>query len=252
MNITRSHSFCALFYAFVWFSSLLTKAENVLKPISDYKLDIDNTTTAKLSNNLFSSDSNIVYTNYGYVEGILTSTTRVFRKIPYASPPVNKTGRWKPPSEPKSWGPNYILEAKGDPPACPQPYCGQWEACGKKNTQIYSEDCLYLNINTPINITNTSKLLPVMFWIHGGMYKDGYGGGYLYNGSDITNLTNVITVTINYRLGILGFYWNNKYSFNGNYAIQDQIMALKWVKNNIRYFGGDPNHITLFGQSAGM
>ena len=182
----------------------------------------------------------------------MTATARVFRKIPYGQAPVNKSGRWQSPREPQAWGPKTVLEAKGDPPACPQPYCGQWEACGRKQTQVYSEDCLYLNVYTPLNASNNTKtLLPVMFFIHGGMYQDGYGGGYLYNGTDMTNLTNVITVTINYRLGILGFYWNDKYGFGGNYGIEDQILALKWVQNNIKYFGGDSSKVTVFGQSAG-
>lgn len=226
----------------------------VLKDISDYNCPDTNTKSKNANNNpIDSSDSTIVYTEYGYIEGIRTATARVFRKIPYGAPPVNKTGRWQSPREPESWGPDTVLQAKGDPPACPQPYCGQWEACGRKQTQVYSEDCLYLNVYTPLNGSNSSdtSLLPVMFFIHGGMYQDGYGGGYLYNGTDMTNLTNVITVAINYRLGILGYYWNDKYGFQGNYGIEDQILALKWVQNNIKYFGGDPNKVAVFGQSAG-
>lgn len=250
-------SFVLVFVGHCISAITIDSVELVFKDISQYdKGDLSNISNHSNNKSTVSlNHASIVYTEYGYIEGILTETARVFRQIPYAKPPVNSSGRWQKPREPNSWGPTKILEAKGNPPACPQYYCGQWEACGRNGIQVKSEDCLYLNVYTPINMStyndSGSQLLPVMFYIHGGQYQNGYGGGYLYNGTDITNLTNVITVTINYRLGILGFYWNDNYGFEGNYGIEDQIMALKWVHNNIEYFGGDPSRVTIWGQSAG-
>jgi len=109
---------------------------------------------------------------------------------------------------------------------------------------------LYLNIFTPYNATNTSKY-SVLIFIHGGNFKEGYSGGLLYNGTNFVNYTNSIIVTINYRLGALGFLFSPQAGMMGNYGFYDQKLALHWIYDNIEYFGGDRTKITLFGQSAG-
>jgi len=206
---------------------------------------------AEYSNEDIQSDTSIVFTESGYVQGELLDTSRSFRKIPFAAPPVNQS-RWKAPEPPASWN-GQVLQAIGDPAGCPQTPSIWWEA-----PVIQDEDCLYLNVYTPINDTvtgsepiNNNTLLPVMMWIHGGEFLAGYGGAYIYNGTNLVNLTNVIVVTINYRLGVLGYFWHPDLGFAGNYGIQDQMLALQWIRKNIKYFGGDPNQITIFGQSAG-
>ena len=115
-----------------------------------------------------------------------------------------------------------------------------------------SEDCLFLNVFAPV--TSTADKLPVMFWLHGGDYYQGYGGGLLYDGSDLVARENVIVVSINYRIGALGFLYSgsdSKTQFTGNYGTLDQQFALQWVQRNAHVFGGDPNQVTIFGQSAG-
>ncbi|XP_060528004.1 juvenile hormone esterase-like isoform X2 [Cylas formicarius] len=113
---------------------------------------------------------------------------------------------------------------------------------------VGSEDCLYLNVFTPTNPHKINKLLPVMVWIYGGAFREGnsntYGPEYILNGD-------VIVVTFNYRLGIFGFLSTDDMESPGNYGLKDQLVALKWVKDNINKFGGDPSRITVFGESAG-
>ena len=114
-----------------------------------------------------------------------------------------------------------------------------------------SEDCLYLNIYTPIsNGTKSPKIgLPVMFWIHGGGFAAGAGSSF--DGGMLASLHNAVIVTINYRIGILGFLNVPGTNIKGNYGMLDQVGALKWVNTNIKQFGGDPNKVTIFGESAG-
>lgn len=120
-----------------------------------------------------------------------------------------------------------------------------------------SEDCLYLNVYTPLP---GQKPLPVMVFIHGGHFDQGASGDFvllsflhlgciLYDGANFVTKGNVILVTLNYRLGALGWLVTN--DFGGNFGFQDQQLALNWVQKNIAFFGGDPNQVTLFGQSAG-
>lgn len=128
--------------------------------------------------------------------------------------------------------------------ACMQPYLAPAQM---------SEDCLTLNIYTPSKLGNS--LLPVMFWIHGGSFKYGYGGSY--DGSNLAEQQNVIVVTTNYRLGPFGFFASNDlkesawHSTGGTNGVLDQMEALKWVQANINAFGGDPDQVTIFGESAG-
>ncbi|UYV65859.1 BCHE [Cordylochernes scorpioides] len=112
-----------------------------------------------------------------------------------------------------------------------------------------SEDCLYLNIWTPKSSRKQKKA--VMFWIHGGGFIYGSGNSPLYNGSMLSALGDVVVVTSNYRLGIMGFFTSGNNLVPGNMGLYDQLMALQWVKQNIEFFGGDPERITIFGPSAG-
>jgi carboxylesterase type B len=113
-----------------------------------------------------------------------------------------------------------------------------------------SEDCLYLNIYAPIS----SQLQPnrtVMVWIHGGSFSSGSISIPFYDGSVLAANNDVIVVSINYRLGIFGFLYADETDMSGNYGLYDQVLALKWIKNNIKSFGGNPNNIVIFGESAG-
>ncbi|KAJ6577036.1 cholinesterase [Mycena vulgaris] len=117
-----------------------------------------------------------------------------------------------------------------------------------------AEDCLFLNIFTPLlpsQPTPSSKLKPVMFWIHGGAFTGGEGSDSIYDGGNLASRGDVVVVTINYRLGALGFLALDDGVTNGNYGLADQITALKWVHTHIASFGGDPTRVTIFGQSAG-
>jgi para-nitrobenzyl esterase len=134
---------------------------------------------------------------------------------------------------------------------CAQPVLGDWN---KLAATFSSEDCLYLNVVTPN--WPAKQLLPVMFWIHGGANVGGSGGGALYNDGTLAS-HGVVTVTINYRMGVFGFFAHPEltresvHHASGNYGLMDQIVALHWVIDNIAKFGGDPHNITVFGQSAG-
>ena len=199
----------------------------------------------------------VVKTNYGYVRGAWGNdqTITVFRGIPYAAPPVGDL-RWRPPRKPEAWeGIRDALEfsARSWQPDMADPndlYAKEFY----QSKVINSEDCLYLNIWTPC--AQPGKNYPVMFWIHGGGLHGGYGFEPEFDGEALCR-QGVILVTINYRLGILGFYANsqlaqeNEQQVSGNYGYLDQIAALKWVRENIYNFGGDPENITVFGQSAG-
>ena len=136
-----------------------------------------------------------------------------------------------------------IKDAFNVSPQCWQPYIPQFP-----NILRNSEDCLYLNIYTPAR-GGSVGLLPVMVWIHGGGYF--LGSGSTYNGTRLARQGGVVVVTINYRLGVFGFLSTEDSAMPGNYGLLDQIEALKWVRDNIANFGGDPNSVTIFGESAG-
>lgn len=182
----------------------------------------------------------------GKVEGRQIGATRVFKGIPYAAPPVGPL-RWRPPQPAVSW--RGVRKAASHSPACPQP--GKYPPDAPQ--EATSEDCLTLNIWAPVK---SAGKLPVMVWIHGGGLMNGSGSLPHYAGDQLA-ARGVIVVTLNYRLGVLGFLAHpelNKESpqgVSGNYGLLDQIAALKWVKRNIAAFGGDPNQVTIFGQSSG-
>lgn len=183
----------------------------------------------------------------GQIEGSQIGATRVFKGIPYAAPPVGPL-RWRPPQPVTLW--RGVRKAIRYSPACPQPGVYPPDAPQEPT----SEDCLTLNVWAPA-VKNAGKL-PVMVWIHGGGLMNGSGSVPQYAGEQLA-ARGVIVVTLNYRLGVLGFLAHpelNKeapYGGSGNYGLLDQIAALKWVNRNITALGGDPDRVTIFGQSSG-
>lgn len=182
------------------------------------------------------SDPLLVHTRSGPVAGVATPAARVFRGIPYAAPPVGPL-RFAAPRPPEPW----TTPPPGVPTTCPQ--------LGTP-AGLTSEDCLTLDVWTPLSVP--SEPLPVMVWIHGGSFTA--GSGFLADAGLPTR--GVIVVAINYRLGALGFLGHPALSAegggsSGNYAIEDQRLALEWVRDNAAAFGGDPQRVTIFGESAG-
>ncbi|KAK6618095.1 hypothetical protein RUM44_002537 [Polyplax serrata] len=166
----------------------------------------------------------------------------VFLGIPYATPPV-RDGRFKPPQPHKGW---QLLQAVDFGPACPQPSRYVGEINGIRDMD---EDCLYLNVYSPYTEAGVAQKYSVMFYIHGGdFYK---GASNTFPGHMLAAFFDVVVVTINYRLGALGFLSTADQNSPGNYGILDQAMALKWVYDNIEFFNGDRYSITLFGPGAG-
>lgn len=195
----------------------------------------------------------------GKIQGIPTKTSGVYiyKGIPYAAPPVGNL-RWKSPQSVIPWKGVKVADAYG-PAAMQSPrqpgsfYDKEFSTNdGHKN----SEDCLYLNIYTT-SPGKTKAGLPVAMNIYGGAFASGYAYEKQFLGGEEWAKHGVILVTINYRLNIFGFLAHpdlsseNPKGVSGNYGILDQIAALKWIKNNIQQFGGDPNNITILGQSAG-
>ncbi|GAA2620109.1 carboxylesterase family protein [Actinomadura fulvescens] len=184
------------------------------------------------------SGSPVVATDAGVVRGATDATTDRFQGIPYAAPPTGRH-RWTPPRPVARW--NGIRPATDLAPRCVQ--------VSKAPT---SEDCLYLNVYTPKGAAHRGKRLPVMVYIHGGALTSGTGGAY-----DPTKLVErgTVVVTINYRLGMLGFLAHPALAARdgsaGNYGLMDQQAALRWVQRNIGRFGGERGNVTVFGESAG-
>jgi carboxylesterase type B len=180
-----------------------------------------------------------VETNSGPVKGLVVSYNEHklnrFSGIPYAEPPIG-SNRFGKPKPIQKW-------AEAVDATQVKNICWQTSTAAQKLNQ--SEDCLFLNICSPNR--NDSKLHAVMFWIHGGGFHDGQGFSY----AQPLATYDVVMVSINYRLGPLGFLYGADPSAPGNVGIYDQLLALKWVHNNIEHFGGDPKQITIFGQSAG-
>ncbi len=195
----------------------------------------------------------------GQIQGVLTdsSNVMVYKGIPYAAPPVGDL-RWKAPQPVVAWEGVKVADTFGpisiQNGSAPETFYGKefyWEG-----TPEQSEDCLYLNVWAPAGtVGKTDAGLPVAMWIHGGAYQNGYGYEVTMDG-DAWAKRGVILITINYRLGLLGFLSHPELSaeqggHSGNYGMMDQVAALKWVYDNIAQFGGDPSNITILGQSAG-
>ncbi|XP_057349380.1 liver carboxylesterase 1-like isoform X2 [Manis pentadactyla] len=175
----------------------------------------------------------------------------VFLGIPFAKPPLGSL-RFAPPQPAEPW--TFVKNATSYPPMCSQdPVTGQVLSelftNRKENIDLkFSEDCLYLNIYTPADLTKQSRL-PVMVWIHGGGLM--VGGASTYDGLALSAHENVVVVTIQYRLGIWGFFSTGDEHSRGNWGHLDQVAALHWVQENIANFGGNPGSVTIFGDSAG-
>jgi len=184
-----------------------------------------------------------IRTASGKVQGVGT-TVVAFKGIPYAAPPTGDR-RWRPPAPVKPW--TGVRPADKVGPQCPQPQRGP-------ALLPTSEDCLSLNLWTPAKQVN--ERLPVMVWIHGGGFTIGSGGWPEYDGEALAR-RGVVVVTLNYRLGALGYLphpqlsQESEHHVSGNYGLLDQIAALQWVQTNIAAFGGDPSRVTLFGESGG-
>ena len=193
-----------------------------------------------------------VDTDRGTVVGtsinLFGANIHIFRGIPYAKPPIGDR-RFKPPQPLESnW--TGVLNASQYSPSCPQKTPISRLNPQSSSSQI-NEDCLYLNVFTPQPDTNAS--LSVMVWIHGGRFLS--GSGAWWQGQTIAAKEGIIVVTINYRVGIFGFLSTGETSsprqFTANNGLLDQQLALKWVRNNIHQFGGNPNSVTIAGNSAG-
>jgi len=192
----------------------------------------------------------IVRTRNGEVEGLRRRGVQVYRGIPYAQPPRGVL-RFQAPVAPKPWA--GVLSGRRFGPSAPQFPPAMLlvrRAIGAAESQ-QSQDCLYLNVWTP---EADGRRRPVMVWIHGGAFILGSGSAGLYDGAQLARNGDAVVVTINYRLGALGFLNLNEI-FPGaaaaNPGMLDQIAALEWVRDNIEAFGGDPENVTIFGESAG-
>lgn len=196
-----------------------------------------------------------VTTNYGKVQGQDCGSYTLFRGIPYAAPPINSL-RFSPARPPQSY--TGILRADSYRPASLQHY---QDAKGfytrefysrPEDAPSYSEDCLYLNIWSPAR--DSSEKLPVVIWIHGGGFEHGYSYEPEFDGAAYAG-EGIIFVSIAYRVGVLGYLCHEALAgpdgSMGNYGLSDQLLALRWVHENIAAFGGNPKDITLMGQSAG-
>ncbi|MCB1644647.1 MAG: carboxylesterase family protein [Pseudomonadales bacterium] len=192
-----------------------------------------------------------IQTRSGLLRGTLSEynpTIEVFRGIPYAQPPVAAL-RLKPPVQETPW--EGLRDATRFSDSCIQPTSSSAFVWRRGDFPV-SEDCLYLNVWSP----DTSGRLPVMVWFHGGSHTSGQGHSKIFDGTTLAE-QGVVVVTINYRLGALGFLahpWlaaESEHDSAGNYGLLDKIAALNWVRDNIAGFGGDPANVTIFGQSAG-
>ncbi|KAM4683959.1 neuroligin-4, X-linked isoform 2-T2 [Amazona ochrocephala] len=210
----------------------------------------------------------VVTTNYGKIRGLRTplpneilGPVEQYLGVPYASPPTGER-RFQPPEPPSSW--TGVRNATQFAAVCPQ-YLDErsllndmlpvWFTANLDTVVTYvqdqNEDCLYLNIYVPTedDIHDQNSKKPVMVYIHGGSYMEGTGN--MVDGSILASYGNVIVITLNYRLGVLGFLSTGDQAAKGNYGLLDQIQALRWIEENIGSFGGDPKRVTIFGSGAG-
>ncbi|MBV8632395.1 MAG: carboxylesterase family protein [Silvibacterium sp.] len=184
----------------------------------------------------------------GELEGAATGMGPfAFKGVPYAAPPVGDL-RWREPRPAEAW--TGVRDATKFGPVCMQPESRLMSI----SRSDMSEDCLYLNVWTPS--IKTAQAAPVMVWIHGGSFVSGAGSQASFDGTRLA-MRGVVLVTINYRMGVFGYMAHPELTAespnhtSGNYALLDQIAALRWLRENIAAFGGDPRNVTVFGESAG-
>ncbi len=195
----------------------------------------------------------IVQTQYGRVESVRANGLHAFLAVPFAAPPVGEL-RWRPPADPTPW--TGVRRAADFSAQSWQPVLegmGPLQFAFNSEGGERHEDCLYLNVWTP-GLDNRKR--PVLVWIHGGGFSGGTGGTPIYDGTALASRGDAVVVTINYRLGALGFVNLNevtggRVAATGNEGLLDQVKALEWVRDNIEAFGGDPDRVTIFGESAG-
>nr|XP_034378289.1 carboxylesterase 1E-like isoform X1 [Arvicanthis niloticus] len=200
----------------------------------------------------------VVDTTQGKVQGKYISIkgfeqpVAVFLGVPFAKPPLGSL-RFAPPQPAEPW--SFVKNTTSYPPMCSQDaVVGQMVndliTNSKEKIHLqFSEDCLYLNVYTPVDLMKNTNRLPVMVWIHGGGLV--VGGASTYDGRALSAHENVVVVTIQYRLGIWGFFSTGDEHSRGNWGHLDQVAALHWIQDNIANFGGDPSSVTIFGESAG-
>jgi para-nitrobenzyl esterase len=193
------------------------------------------------------SDNTVVETTHGPVRGVDNGTVMVWKGIRYAAPPVGDL-RWRAPQPPDPW--TAVADASRFGPVCPQPVL---PIVPLDLGAPQGEDCLFLNIWAS---SAPGDKKPVMVWVHGGAYVLGSAGQPLYDGTVLASGGDAVIVTINYRLNAFGFldpptYGTARRRYDTNVGLRDVIHALQWVRDNIAAFGGDPDRVTLFGESAG-
>ena len=180
----------------------------------------------------------------------IDASVRVFKGVPFAAPPEGEL-RWRPPQPVEPW--EDTRDATAFAPACVQAKRGADSFYGPGADET-SEDCLYLNVWT--SAESLDAALPVLVWIHGGGLNNGTGAQVTYRGEALA-ARGAVVVTTNYRLGPLGYLAHpllsaeDPHGSSGNYGVLDQVATLEWVRDNITAFGGDPDRVTIFGESAG-
>ncbi|HEX8866280.1 MAG TPA: carboxylesterase family protein, partial [Lentzea sp.] len=182
-------------------------------------------------------NGSVVRTDKGLVSGTVTDAYRSFGNIPFAAPPVGEN-RWRDPKPAQAW--QGVRDATK-----PAPVCAQNSQLGAPPSQV--EDCLYLNVVTPAK--DSHKPRPVMVWVHGGGFTA--GAASQYDARWLATKNDVVVVTVNYRLGVFGFFGYPGLRGSGTFGLADQQAALAWVQRNARAFGGDARNVTIFGESAG-
>ncbi|MEU6883321.1 carboxylesterase family protein [Streptomyces sp. NPDC046712] len=182
------------------------------------------------------------------LQGAIEGGVRVFRAVPYAEPPVGAL-RWRPARPHPGW--EGVRDATVDGPSAPQMYMeGGDPVLGGHGAPPFDDDCLTLDVWTPA-VDGAAR--PVLVWIHGGGFVSGSGSLPIYSGETFARDGDLVVVTVNYRIGPLGYLYPGEKDGDpaGNFWLTDQLAALRWVKENIARFGGDPDHVTVAGQSGG-